>query len=179
MNRSASIYANSLYGLAVEENVAAEILCEMETVLGIFEREPAFTQLLSAASISKEERTGMLDACLRGKVQPYLLNFLKLITERGMVRQFGECCAAYRKLYNEDNGILPVSVVSAAPLEDTQKVRLKEKLCKLTGKNVELVCKVEVSCIGGIRIEYDDKMIDGTVEKRLSDVAQLLKNTAF
>ncbi len=179
MNRSASIYANSLYGLAVEEKVAAEMLCEMETVLGIFESEPEFVTLLATAGISKEERIGMLDRCLRGKVQPYLLNFLKLITERGMIRQFGDCCAAYRKLYNEDNGILPVTVVSAAPLEDTQKVRLTEKLHSLTGKNVALLCKVDANCIGGIRVEYDDKMIDGTVEKRLSNIAQLLKNTAF
>ncbi len=179
MNRSAAIYANSLYSLAIEENIAAQILDEMDAVHSILEGEPDFVMLLASPSISKEERTGMLDNCLRGKVQPYLLNFLKLITERGMIRQFGDCCAAYRKLYNEEMGILPVSVVSAVPLEDGQKARLKEKLDGMTGKNVQLCCAVDPDCIGGIRVDYNDQQIDGTVAKRLSSMAELLKNTAF
>ncbi len=179
MNRNASIYAASLYSLADEENIAAEVLSELEMVCAIFDSEPDFLTLLASASISKEERTGMLDTCLRGKVQPYLLNFLKLITERGMIRDAGECCAAYRKLYNEAQGILPVSVVSAAPLEKEQKARLQERMEKLTGKKVQLCCKVDPKCIGGIRVDYDDRRIDGTVANRLETVAELLKNTAF
>lgn len=179
MNRNAPIYAASLYSLADEENIAAEVLSELETVCAIFEGEPDFVTLLASASISKEERTGMLDACLRGKIQPYLLNFLKVLTERGMIRQVGACCAAYRKLYHEAHGILPVSVVSAAPLEKEQMARLQEKMEKLTGKKVQLCCKVDPKCIGGIRVDYDDRRIDGTVANRLETVAELLKNTAF
>lgn len=179
MNHSAAIYAKSLYSLAVEENIATQILNEMDTVCSILDAEPEFVMLLASSGVSKEERTGMLDTCLRGKVQPYLLNFLKLITERGMIRLFEECCAAYRKLYNADMGILPVSVVSAVPLDEEQKGRLKEKLNNLTGKNVQLCCTVDPKCIGGIRVDYDDQQIDGTVAKRLSSMAEVLKNTAF
>lgn len=179
MNHSASIYAKGLYSLAAEENMTAQILSEMDSVCGIFEAEPDFVTLLFSPAISKEERTGMLDACLRGKVHPYLLNFLKLITERGMIRLFADCCAAYQKLYNADMGILPVSVVSAVTLDDDQKARLKEKLDKLTGKNAQLCCTVDPKCIGGIRVDYDDQQIDGTVANRLSSMAEVLKNTAF
>ncbi|MBE6983046.1 MAG: ATP synthase F1 subunit delta [Ruminococcaceae bacterium] len=179
MNQSAAIYAGSLYSLAAEERLVAQILDEMDTVQGILESEPDFVALLASPGISKEERTGMLDTCLRGKIHPYLLNFLKLITERGMICQLEACCAAYQKLYNEEMGILPVSVASAVPLDDRQKVRLKEKLDKITGKDVQLCCAVDPQCIGGIRVDYDNKQIDGTVANRLSSMAELLKNTAF
>ena len=121
----------------------------------------------------------MLDACLRGKVQQYLLNFLKLLTENGLIRSYGACCDAYEKLYNDDNGILLVSVVSAAPLTEEQKQRLKEKLDIRTGKNVLLRCTVDPACLGGIRVDYNDQRIDGTVSNRLSNVSELLKSTAF
>ena len=179
MNHSAAIYAKSLYDLAVEENVVAQMLENMDAVCTIFDGEPDFVMLLSSPNISKEERTGMLDACLRGKIQPYLLNFLKLITERGMIRQLRDCCEAYRKLYYTDMGILPVNVVSAVALEEEQKARLKEKLDKLTGKNTQLFYAVDPKCIGGIRLDYDDKRIDATVATGLSSMAELLKNTAF
>lgn len=179
MSRSSDIYAKSLYSLAKDENLAKEILEEMQTVRDILDAEPDFVMLLRASNITKEERTGMLDACLRGKIQPYLLNFLKILTENGLIRSYGDCCEVYEKLYNEDNGILIVSVVSAAPLEEAQKRRLKEKLDARTGKNVTLRCSIDPACMGGIRIDYSDKRVDGTVANRLSTVAELLKNTAF
>lgn len=179
MSRSADIYAKSLYSLAVEEGFGADILQEMQTVRDIFAAEQDFIALLAAANITKEERTGMLDACLRGKVQPYLLNFLKILTENGLIRSFDACCKAYEALYNADNGIAVVSVVSAMPLSDEQKKRLKEKLDQRTGKNVVLRCAVDSACLGGIRIDYNDQRIDGTVANRLTNVADLLKSTAF
>lgn len=179
MSRSADIYANSLYSLAKDENLAGEILEEMQTVRDILDKEPDFLTLLATSNITKEERTGMLDTCLRGRVQPYLLNFLKLLTENGLIRSYGTCCEAYEKLYNADNGILTVSVVSASELSDGQKQRLKEKLDARTGMHVVLRCAVDPACIGGIRIDYNDIRVDGTVASRLSTVAELLKNTAF
>ena len=179
MSRSADIYAKSLYTLAVEENLTGDILLQMQSVRDIFAAEPDFVTLLAASNITKEERTGMLDACLRGKVQPYLLNFLKLLTENGLIRLFGACCEAYEKLYNADNGILAVSVVSASALTEDQKRRLKEKLDSRTGMNVHLRCTVDPACIGGIRIDYGDQRIDSTVANRLATMAELLKNTAF
>lgn len=179
MSRSSDIYAQSLYALAKDENITGEILMQMQTVRSVFDGEPDFMTLLSASNITKEERTGMLDGCLRGKIQPYLLNFLKILTENGLIRSYGACCEAYEKLYNADNGILIVSVVSAVPLTQEQKLRLKEKLDVRTGKNVTLRCMVDPACIGGIRVDYDDKRVDGTVAHRLSTVSELLNSTAF
>jgi F-type H+-transporting ATPase subunit delta len=65
------------------------------------------------------------------------------------------------------------------PLTEEQKERLKEKLDQRTGKNVSLNCTVDPQCLGGIRIDYNDQRIDGTVANRLAAVSELLKNTAF
>ena len=179
MSDSAGIYAKSLYSLAAEENATLTILDEMDTVREIFGSEPAFVDLLALPSLSKEERTGMLDTCLRGKVHPYLLNFVKILTERGLIRQFGKCCDVYREIYNEDNGIVDVSVISAVALSEQQKSALKEKLDQRTGKNVRLCCKIDPNCLGGILVDYQDQRIDGTLSGRLSAMAEQLKNTSF
>ncbi len=176
---SAVIYAKSLYTLGEEENISNVLLTEMEAVRDIFAAEPDFVRLLALSSLSKEERTGMLDACLRGKVHPYLLNFLKILTERGLISQYWQCCEAYREIYHEAKGIITANVVSAVELTDMQKAALKEKLDKRTGKNVQLCCKVDPSCIGGIRVDYLDQRIDGTVAGRLTSMAKQLDNTTF
>ncbi|MBQ4641150.1 MAG: ATP synthase F1 subunit delta [Oscillospiraceae bacterium] len=179
MTQIGTTYAQGLYALAKEENLTGSILEELTALKQSFEQEPAFLQLLSAPNLPKQERTDILDKSFRGKVQPYVLNFLKILTEKGYIRYFSDCCAAYRARYNEDHGILVVRAVSAVALSDRQKQQLSEKLQTMTGKTVELDCKINPAVLGGIRLDYDGKQVDGTVQNRLESMAKLLKNTVL
>ena len=179
MTQVGSVYAQALYGLAKEEQVSRQILEELKALDTAFSQEPAFLRLLSTPSLSKEERCAIIDESFAGKVQPYLLNFLKILMERGYARHFSECCKAYSECYNQDNGILPVQVMTAVPLSGEQSERLRAKLTKLTGKNVELACSVDPQCLGGVRLDYDGKRVDDTLAHRLDALRNVLKNTTL
>ncbi len=170
-------YAGGLYALGLEEGLTGQLLEEMDALEQSFVREPAFLRLLSAPNITKQERCRTVDDLFRGKVHPYMLNFLMLLTEKGYARYFGDCCKAFRQLYDRDNGILRVSAVTAVKLTDEQSRRLTEKLADTTGKNVVLTNTVEPDCLGGVKLRYDGVQVDGTVRSRLEAVGSLLKNT--
>ena len=179
MTQAAVTYAQALYALAKDEGLDKQILDEMNVLDQAFSREPGFLRLLAAPNLPKAEPCGILDESLRGQVHHYVLNFLKILTERGYVRQFGDCCKAYQEQYNEDHGILNVQAVSAVALTDGQSARLAEKLTKLTGKTVQLTNRVDPAVLGGVRLDYDGKRVDGTVKNRLDSVRELLKNTVI
>lgn len=179
MSQTAKAYAQGLYALAVEEDLSSLLLEQLQAVSDIFSQEPEYMALLSSASLTKEERTESLNACFQERVHPYLLNFLKILTEKGYIRHFPQCCKDYQALYNSDNGILPVKAVTAAPMPAQQQEKLREKLESVTGKKVQLTCRVDASCLGGIRLDFDGKRLDGTVAGRLASLAALLKNTAL
>ncbi len=179
MTQIGTTYAQGLYALAKEENLTGSILEELTVLKQSFDREPAFVQLLSVPNLPKQERLDILDRSFRGKVQPYVLNFLKILTEKGYIRHFSDCCAAYRARYNEDHGILVVKAVSAVALSDLQKQQLSEKLQAITGKTVELNCRIDPGVLGGIRLDYDGKQVDGTMQNRLESMGKLLKNTVL
>lgn len=179
MSQAANTYAQALYSLAREEGAEKQILEEMTALQQAFSGEPGFLKLLSAPNLSKEERCAVLDDSFRGKINGYLLNFMKILTEKGYVRQFGDCCKAYREQYNEDHGILPVRAVSAVALNVEQTEKLTEKLSRMTGKTIELTNQVDPSVLGGVRLDYDGKQVDGTVANRLDTIANLLKNTVL
>lgn len=179
MSRIGAAYAQGLYALAKEENLTERIWEELKALEQSFAQTPEFLQLLSAPNISKAERTGILNESFRGKVHPYVLNFLKILTERGYIRHFFDCCSAYREQYHADHGILVVKAVSALALSDAQKEQLTRKLQTMTGKTVELNCRVDPAVLGGIRLDYDGKQVDGTVRNRLDTVENLLKNTVL
>ena len=120
-----------------------------------------------------------MDEAFRGRVHPYVLNFLKILTEKGYVRHFPQCCDAYRGFYNEDNGILVVNVQSAVALTDQQIGKLTGKLAAATGKRIDLHCSVDPAVLGGLCLRYDGKQVDGTVQNRLDAIGKLLKNTVL
>ena len=172
-----SVYGGALYALAKDEGLSDRILSEVKVLSSAFSENEGFLRILSAPNLPKEERLSILDKSFRGQVHPYLLNFMKILTQKGSIRHFSECAAAYEGLYNEDNGILPVRAVSATPLSAEQTARLTQKLAAQTGKRIALTCKVDKNVLGGLMLDYDGKRVDDTVRHRLDEVKRLLEQT--
>ena len=179
MTDAGSVYGLALYDLAQSEDLSEQILKELDVLRRSFSQEPDFVKLLSTPALTKQERCNILDQSFRGKVQPYLLNFLKILTEKGYIRHFPHCCDAYRSFYNEDNGILVVKAVSAVALTSAQVEKLTEKLSATTGKTIDLQCSIDATALGGLRLNYDGKQVDGTVKTKLDAIGKLLKNTGL
>ena len=76
-------------------------------------------------------------------------------------------------------GILPVVAVTKLPLSDELRRKLTDKLSVVTGKTIDLECRVDPECLGGVRLELDGIQVDGTVRHRLDEIRKLLKNTVL
>lgn len=172
-------YAQALYSLAAEESASEAVLQQLEALSASFGQEPAFLKLLSAPNISKDERRNILDESFRQHVHPYVLNFLKLLTDKGHIGLFSDCCKQYKKQYNLDHNILEVRAVSAVALTEPQRHKLTQKLSSVTGKTIVLSAAVDPSVLGGIRLDYDGMRLDGTVQNRLDAMGNMLKNTVL
>ena len=179
MTQVGSVYGEALYSLALEEALSAQILEEISVLAQSFRAEPDFIRLLCTPNLSVQERCKILDDSFRSKLHPYVLNFLKILTEKGYMRHFFDCCKAYEESYNRDNGILPVTAITAVSLNPAQAEKLTAKLCQITGKQVKLHNRVDPALLGGVRLDYDGKRLDDTVSHRLDAVRSLLKNTVL
>ena len=179
MTEVATTYGQAMYDLARDEGKSRQILAELSVLDQSLSAEPEFIQLLSSPNIPKEERVQILDNSFQGKLDPYVLNFLKVLTEKGYMRHFSGCCQFYRQCYNKDNGIMPVIAYTAVPLSDELRRKLTAKLSTVTGKTIELDCRIDPETLGGVRLDFDGKQVDGTVRRRLEDIRGLLKNTVL
>lgn len=179
MTGPGSVYGQALYDLAAEENLTAPILEQMRALADSFRAEPDFIRLLSSPTLSKEERCGILNDSFRGYIHIYLLNFLKLLTERGYMRAFNECFRTFTENYYADNNMLEVTAVTAVPLTEKQRLALMDKLTAITGKTILLQSRVDPACLGGMRLDYDGQRLDDTVSHRLDSIRDLLKNTVL
>ena len=179
MTEVGSVYGEALYGLCQEEGLTQAVLSELEVLQMCFQDTPDFIRLLSNPALTKAERCSILDETFRGKIQQYLLNFLKILTEKGYMRHFADCCGTYRNCYNRDHNILPVKATTATALTKEQALRLTEKLSAITGKTVTITNHVDPEVLGGVRLTYDGKQLDDTIANRLDSIRSLLKNTVL
>lgn len=175
MTEVGTVYGESLYELAKNEGLDTDIRLQLNVLQQSFCQEPDFIRLLASPNLTKPERCQILDDSFRGKVHPYLLNFLKILTEKNYIKYFSDCCDAFTQRYNQDNGILSVSAVTAVALTPAQTEKLTDKLSRTTGKKIALTNRIDPSCLGGIRLDYDGQRLDDTVSHRLSAIRDLLK----
>ena len=179
MTQAGNVYGQALYDLAKSEGLTQQILQQLQTLCESFSQEPDFLRLLHMPQISKQERCGILDDSFRGKVHPYVLNFMKILTENGYIRHFSDCCEAYGQSYDRDHGILRVTALTAVAMTQDQSQRLTDKLSAITGKTVALCNRVDQRCIGGVRLDYDGRQLDDTLAHRLDALHRLLSNTVL
>ncbi len=179
MTEIANAYAQALYSLAEDEHKEQIFLQELSVLQQSFAAEPDFIRLLSNPALPKQERCRIIDSSFRGKVMPYVLNFLKILTEKGYIHHFSACCDAFRHSYNQAHNILPVTATTALPLTPSQQQRLSDKLAASTGKTIELSNRIDVAVLGGVRLDYDGMRLDDTVRHRLDAIGNLLKNSVL
>ena len=179
MTKVQQVYGGSLYELAKEENSCDQILQELSAVLEIFDAHPDYWRFLDTLSISKAERCTALKEALGGRIQPYLLNFMKILCENGMMGQLKGCAAEYRRRYNDDHGIVEVCAVTAVQMGSALQEKLLQKLQTILGKTVELRFKIDPACVGGVLLELPGRQMDGTVKHRLDELGRQLQAAAL
>ena len=176
MTQTARTYGESLYALARDEQLSEELLSQLQMVVSILQENPQYATLLSLPSVPKEERCAVLDESFRGQIHPYLLNFLKILTENRTISQLSGCEEAYRRCYNEDQNIAEVVAISAIPLTEENLADLQRRLAERVGKTIQLNTRIDPDILGGICLEMDGTRFDGTVRCRLDDMQATLRD---
>jgi F-type H+-transporting ATPase subunit delta len=174
MTGIAKEYAAALFMLAGETGAEENWLSALDTVSALLEENGAYVEFLASPGIPKAERTEALSQAFGDTLPEYVLSFLQLLCEQGAIKEYGECVGLYNALYAEHNRHTTAAVTSAAPLDDAQRTALVKKLEKLCGRNVTLDCKIDKSVLGGLVIELDGKIIDGSLKNKLHKVKEVI-----
>lgn len=171
-----SEYGRALFMLACEEGALEEVKNDVLTVKTVLSDNPEYRNLLDTPAISKEEKLSLADKAFSG-LHYSVSNLVKILSERHAVHTFGEVWATYLALYNEHMGIEEVEAVTAVPMSDGQLDALVAKLAAETGKKIIIRNTVDPTILGGVKLRYSGKQIDGSVRTRLDAFGEALKNT--
>ena len=90
------------------------------------------------------------------------------------MRFFGEIAEEYARLLSEHERVSDAVVTSAYPLDDAECEKLRAKLRSMLGHEVNITNVTDKSVIGGLVIEVDGKLIDGSIRGRLAGIKEVI-----
>lgn len=165
-------YALSLYEVARDEGKVPEMLAELTAVADAVRETPEFLRLLGTPSIPVADKKAVLQKTFGGKVDQYLLNFLMLLTDKRRIGGLLEMQEAFKERYYAEQGICEVHATTAIPMDEALVDKLREKLQKITGKQVILLTRVDPAIMGGVVLKLGNEQIDTSIRTKLQELAQ-------
>ncbi len=176
MDELSNHYASALFSLlsTKERPVYATALKEIQNDL---REQPDFLRLLSSYALPKEEKEALLDKVYAKPYEelPHLLPFLKVISAHHRFTKFKGIVMAYCSFVNEEAGIKEGVAFSAEKLKPDDLAALEKTLEKRLGCKVSLRNIVDHSLLGGVKVNIDDKVYDGSLRHRLVELRHTLK----
>ena len=169
-------YGGALYDLAVEEHCEDAVLEGFALAVDAFEQTPEYLKLVQNPAVPLAERLTLLDEAFSG-AHEYVRSLLKILCEKSALGIASGCLQEYRARFNAARGILPVEAITAVPLDEAQKKALCEKLLGQLGgtvRSIQLKNVVDPSVMGGVRLRYEGKELDGTAAGRLAALRRIL-----
>lgn len=169
-------YAVALFSLTEELKTTESALEDAKICKSAFTNNKEYFNLADTPSVPLEEKLSLIRAAF-GSVGESVLNLLLILCEKHSVRLFPAIADEYLALYNEARGIIEAEALSAVALDGVTLKRLKDKLERVTGKKVTVKNTVDKSLLGGIKLRYMGRQLDGTLKTKLEGIEKNLKNT--
>ena len=167
---AANVYSEALFSLALEENRIDELQSELNVLCGLIAENPEFMEFLVTPKIPKEEKRTLVDSVLGGKFSQEIVNLTKVLIDKKRASEILDIAEVFDHSVLVHKDLVSAVAYSAVPLGTAEMDALKAKLTQLTGKAISLENIIDASVIGGIRLKVGDRIIDGSLKRRLEDL---------
>ena len=171
------VYGKALFAATENADCSSEIQSEFAQLFTeVFDRYPAFSEILVSSMVSADDKEAILDRVLTGRVSAMTLNFLKVLAKHERLDALAMIVREFSSLIREKLGEVDVRITTASPMDDAAAEALGEKLKTLIGGEPEMTLEVDPELIGGIFVRVDDTVFDGSLANQLEQIREQMIN---
>ena len=165
-------YTKALFQLARDGGQEDAVGVEVEQFYADYSKS-ALQQVLTNPAFAVGSRKQILNQVAQSqKLSSLTVRFLSLLLERDRLVHLTGIVNCYRRLLNEARGRVDAKVISAAALEPSLVERVRGQLRSISGKEVILQQVVDPELLGGLQVELEGKIYDGSVRTQLAKMKQ-------
>jgi F-type H+-transporting ATPase subunit delta len=178
MSAVARRYAKALFALAKETGTLEATATEIGRVAAVAD-DPTIGPVLGSPLLSTVRRRELVQMLARElKLSNLLTRFLGLLAEHRRLDQLPAIAASIERLVDDEMGRVRIRIRSTAALSPPEEQTLVAAFSRLTGKHVVPQVVTDAELLGGIVVEVEGTVYDGSVRTQFDRLAKTLAGTA-
>jgi F-type H+-transporting ATPase subunit delta len=168
-------YAEVLFEIAGRSGQPEHYADLIDAVAAAVDTIPRVQAVLMSPRIPKSEKARFLGAALKDTPRDFVL-WLQALVKRGRQGILREVASEYLALVDEKMNRVRASVTLARQPDEKLRKTIEENLGRQLDKQVIATYLVEPEILGGAIIRVGDRVLDGSVRRRMTKLRrQLLK----
>jgi F-type H+-transporting ATPase subunit delta len=133
--------------------------------------DPRVEALLGNPRVTAEELASLVAGIAGATLDEEGRNFVRTLADNHRLAVLPQIAARFDELKAEAEGVIDVTVTSAAPLEEAQRGKLATALERRLKRSVRMHCETDPALIGGAVLRAGDMVIDGSLRAKLERIA--------
>lgn len=171
-------YAEVLLILAGRANDLAGWGAMLGEVAIAVQEEKRLKNFLAAPQIAAVEKNAVLEKAFGGKLPLPMLRFLQKLVLNRRQMLIPEISVEYGNLVDQTEGRVHAQVTVARETSDADRAAIAAQLARATGKTVVPHLFVNPDILGGLVVRIGDRVMDGSVRKRLASLRSRMRSGA-
>jgi F-type H+-transporting ATPase subunit delta len=166
-------YAKALLELAIEQNKVDSVSGDMNFLAEVSTGSRDFELLIASPIIHADKKIAIFEKVFE-QFETMTMSFVRLITKNGRESMLPAIAEAFSAQVKAHKGIVPITVVSAVPLDASTRDKILAKVQSGVHGTLEVTEKIDESLIGGFIVRMGDMQIDASVSSQFNNLKQRL-----
>ncbi|MEJ5258081.1 MAG: F0F1 ATP synthase subunit delta [Fervidobacterium sp.] len=168
----ASKYALALYNVSKINQKTDEYKERLNVFVNIYNELSVFLNNQAIKPVKRSQLVCDIMSELGFKPDEVFGRFVYLLISNKRMKYIKQIATLFDYAILEENGLVPVEVISATDLNDEEKSALTEFVRKYTSKTPVFSVKVDEGIIAGVVVEFYGKRYDASIKGRLEKLAR-------
>jgi len=160
-------YAQALFAAAKEKELIDKAYEQFNDLKAFLASDSTLLTFLKAPEVPEEHKEVLVRNVFRERIEQLFIEFLIVLVEKHRIAFLPEVIDEFTRLVEAEKGIGRATVITATPLNETEKSDLVTKLTAKTDLKIELEEKVDPDILGGMIVILHNEIIDGSVRRGL------------
>ncbi|CAJ1958845.1 unnamed protein product [Sphenostylis stenocarpa] len=171
-------YASALYIASVKANAVEKVESEILQFVEAVKKSAKFSHFIKDLSVAKDVRVkAMQEICGEAKFSNVTKNFLVIVAENGRLKNIETIAKRFAELAMAYKGEVKAIVTTVFPLPPEEEKAVKETLQEIigSGAKIHLEQKIDPSILGGLVLEFSQKVFDMSIKTRAQQMERILR----
>ena len=166
-------YAEAAFEAALDRKSLAP-MDEALQLLAAVASDERMRSALGNPRVTAAQKKELFDSVAQGRLDDISRNLVALLVDNHRTVLIPEIAQQFSELKRDHEKVVRATIISAQPLDDTQRADIVAALEKRYGKRVEAELEIDPTLLGGARVQVGDQVIHASVRDALAQMAAAL-----